>query len=180
MLTAGTTNPFSVKGRAATQLVVTTQPPATLTAGSSFGLTVWAEDPFGNLDPTFTGKVTAGPENNPDGTTSTTVAAINGVVPFSGLILTIAGSHSLAFSATSAGAVPIAGSTNPFTVTAAAATTIVVSSPPPASVPAGVSFGLTLSAEDPYGNVDTDLRRQRLHRGPAGRPTGAAWAGRRL
>ena len=154
VLTAGTTNPFTVKGLAATQLVVTTQPPATLTAGSSFGLTVWAEDPFGNLDSTFAGNVTAGPENNPDGTTSTTVTAINGVIPFSGLILTVAGSHSLSFTATSVSLVPIAGGTNPFTVTAAAATTIVVSSPPPGSLPAGVSFGLTVSAEDKYGNVD--------------------------
>ena len=40
--------------------------------------------------------------NNPDGTTSATLAAVNGVVPFSGLILTIAGAHSLSLSATAA------------------------------------------------------------------------------
>jgi hypothetical protein len=153
-LTAGTSDPFSVTGAPATQLVVTTQPPATLTAGSSFGLTVWAEDPFGNVDPTFTGNVTVGPVNNPDGTTTTTVAALDGVVPFSGLILKLAGTHSLSLSATAAGGGPIAGSTVPFTVTAAAATKLAVTAPPPASITTGESFGLTVSAEDQYGNVD--------------------------
>ena len=60
-LTAGTTDPFNITGAPATQLVVTAQPPATLTAGSGFGLTVSAEDPFGNVDPTYSGDVTVGP-----------------------------------------------------------------------------------------------------------------------
>ena len=42
----------------ATQLVVTTQPPASVTAGTGFGLTVTAEDSFGDLDPNFDGTVT--------------------------------------------------------------------------------------------------------------------------
>ena len=43
---------------AATQLVVTGQPMLVI-AGTSYSLTVAAEDPFGNVDTTFTAPVTA-------------------------------------------------------------------------------------------------------------------------
>ena len=42
------------------ELVVTQQPPATITAGSSFGLTVQAEDSSGNLISSFNGPTTVG------------------------------------------------------------------------------------------------------------------------
>ena len=48
---------------------MTTQPPASVTAGSGFGLVVTAEDGFGNVDPTFTGSVTLALANNPGGAT---------------------------------------------------------------------------------------------------------------
>ena len=51
--------PFSIAGAAATQVVVTTQPPSVVTAGAGFGLVVSAEDANGNLDPTLHGNVTA-------------------------------------------------------------------------------------------------------------------------
>ena len=44
----------------ATKLVVTTPPPASVTANASFGLTVTAEDSSGNIDTTYTGPVTLG------------------------------------------------------------------------------------------------------------------------
>ena len=46
------------------QLVVTQQPPASITAGSAFGLTVQAEDSSGNLLSFFNGTVTVGLANN--------------------------------------------------------------------------------------------------------------------
>src|SRR5262249_22868640 len=68
-----TLNPTS-----STHLVVTQQPPASVTAGSGFGLTVQAEDSSGNLVSSFSGTVTVGLASNPGGTTlggTLTVAA---------------------------------------------------------------------------------------------------------
>jgi hypothetical protein len=74
----------------ATQLVVTTQPPASVTPGDGFGLVVSAEDPLGNVDPTFRGTVTLVLANGPAGQSldgTLTVAASQGVAVFSGLSL---------------------------------------------------------------------------------------------
>jgi hypothetical protein len=85
----------------ASQLILTTAPPATVMAGTGFGLAVTAEDSFGHAVPTFTGTVTvsvgAGPSGALGGTK--TVQAVNGVATFSGLTLSTAGSYSLAVSA---------------------------------------------------------------------------------
>ena len=43
-LSSATTSAITVTAATATQLVVTTQPPASVTAGSGFGLVVTAED----------------------------------------------------------------------------------------------------------------------------------------
>ena len=48
--------------------LVTQQPPASVTAGSSFGVTVQAVDSSGNLVTPFNGSVTAAPLNSPGGT----------------------------------------------------------------------------------------------------------------
>ena len=44
---------------AATQLVITAQPPSSVTAGGSFGFTVAAEDDNGNVITTYNGPITA-------------------------------------------------------------------------------------------------------------------------
>ena len=57
-------------------------PPGHRPRRQSFGLSVSAEGPFGNLDPTFNGNVTIAPANNPSGGIlggTTTVQAVNGV-----------------------------------------------------------------------------------------------------
>ncbi len=75
---------------AATQLVVTSQPPVTVEAGEPFGLVVSAEDSAGNLVPTFDGSVTVALSNNPGGATlggTLTATAQNGVAGFSGLTI---------------------------------------------------------------------------------------------
>ena len=77
------------------QLVVTQQPPASLTAGTPFGLTVEAEDSSGNLESSFNGTVTVALASNPGGATlggTLTVTASQGVATFSGLTLTTAAS----------------------------------------------------------------------------------------
>ena len=75
----------------ATKLVITQQPPASLTAGTPFGLTVQAEDDSGDFASTFTGIVTVALANNPSGAMlggTLTVSASGGVATFSGLTLT--------------------------------------------------------------------------------------------
>ena len=51
----------------ATRLVVISPPPAAVTAGSKFGLTLAAEDPYGNVDSNFIGSVTVALAINPGG-----------------------------------------------------------------------------------------------------------------
>ena len=64
-LTDATTNAISVTPAAATQLVVTTQPPANVFLGIGFGLVVAAEDQFKNVDTNFAGSVAVALLNNP-------------------------------------------------------------------------------------------------------------------
>ena len=93
-LSSATTNAITVAAATATQLVVTTQPPASVTAGSGFGLVVTAEDAFGNVAPSFTGSVTLALATNPGGATlggTVTVTASAGVATFAGLTLNKAG-----------------------------------------------------------------------------------------
>ena len=64
--------------------------PAASWPAAAFGLVVAAEDPFGNVDPNFSGSVTVALSNNPGGATlggTLTVTAQNGVATFSGLTL---------------------------------------------------------------------------------------------
>ena len=64
-LASVTTSAINVTPGAATQLVISSQPPTSVTAGAGFGLSVLAEDAQGNVVPTFSGSVTAALANNP-------------------------------------------------------------------------------------------------------------------
>jgi titin len=139
----------------ATQLVVTTEPPSSVTAGAGFSLKVSAEDAHGNVSTSFTGSVTIALDNNPGGSTlggTLTKAAVNGVVTFSGLTLNKVGSG-YTLQATSSGLT--AAATGSISVVPAAASKLVVTTQPPASVTAGSGFGFAVTAEDKYGNVVT-------------------------
>ena len=152
-LSSATTNAFDITPAAASQLVVTTQPPASTTAGNSFGLTVSAEDPYGNLTPSFTSSVTVALKSNPGSGTlngNLTVNASAGVATFSGLSIDQA-ANGYTIQATTTGLT--SATTNAFDITPAAASQLVVTTQPPASTTAGNSFGLTITAEDPYGNL---------------------------
>ena len=144
----------SVTADAATQLVVTSQPPTTVTAGIGFGLAIAAEDQYGNVDPAFVGSVTVALASNPGGSTlggTTNLTFSNGLANFSGLTLDEVGSN-YTLEAASSGLAP---ATFFIPTVTAAATQLVVTSPPPATVTAGSAFGLVIAAEDQYGNVDT-------------------------
>ena len=78
-----TANPINVTQAPATQLVVTTQPPSSLTLGQTFTLVVAAEDALHNIVKTFTGGVTISLANDP--TLTELVYAQNGIATFTGL-----------------------------------------------------------------------------------------------
>ena len=80
---------------AATQVAITEQPPASVTAGSGFGLQATIEDPYGNVVTSATNTVSVALANNPTGATlggTLSVTASKGVATFSGLTLTTAAS----------------------------------------------------------------------------------------
>ncbi len=155
-LGGATTDLFSVTPVAATQLVVTAQPPSIITAGAGFAVTIAAEDPFGNIDATFDGSVTLALANNPaSGTLGGTlsVPAVNGLAFFSGLTIDHSG-NGYTLQASKAGLTPALTSAIDITVPGVA-TQLVVTTQPPSGVVAGSSFGLVVAAEDSFGTVDT-------------------------
>jgi len=149
------TNAIGVATLTTSQLVVTTQPPASVTAGSPFALTVTAENSSGAPITTFDGTVTVALASNPGGATlggTLTATASNGVATFSGLTLTTAASgYTLVVSSSGIGE----GVTSAMSVTPAAASQLVITTEPPASVRVSIAFGLEASIEDQYGNVVT-------------------------
>ncbi len=154
-LTAATTSAIAVNPAAATQLAVTIEPPASVTAGAGFGLAVSAEDQFGNVVPSFTSSVTVALDNNPSGTTlggTLTVTAAKGVASFSGLTLDLVDTGYTLKATTSAFA---AVQTGAFSVVPATASKLVITSQPPATTTAGSAFGLAVTLEDKFGNVAT-------------------------
>ena len=73
---------------AASQLVVTAQPPGQVIAGDQFGVVVSAEDPAGQVDPSFDGSVTIAMGNDPTGAAlggTLTVTASQGEAVFDDL-----------------------------------------------------------------------------------------------
>lgn len=134
------------------QLVVTTQPPASLAAGTPFGLTIDAEDSSGNIETSFNGTVTVAPGNNPGGATlggTLTVTASNGVATFSGLtITTAAAGYTLV--ATSSGLSET--TTSAITVTPLAASQVGITQQPPGSVTAEAA-----SASRPRSRTSTAI-----------------------
>jgi hypothetical protein len=154
-LAAATTNPFDV-AVVTTQLVVTTQPPDPVTAGSGFGLVVQAEDGSGNLATSFTGSVTVALLANPGGGTlggMVTLPAVNGVASFSALTLDQPGTG---YTLQVPGSGLTAATTAPFEVRVVP-TQLVVTTEPPGAVAAGSGFGLVVKAEDDAGDVATSF-----------------------
>ncbi len=154
-LTVGDSSTITVIPAAASSLVVITQPPPNVTAGTNFGLQVQAEDPFGNLT-TFAGNVTvsiaSGPGQLSSGTLTQSLAS--GPATYTDLTIRKAGTpYVLAATNPTLGTVDTA----PFTVNPSAATkiTILPSGEPPATVFAGQNFSVTAVVEDQYNNIVT-------------------------
>ncbi len=98
------TSSIAVSPTAATKLQIAVPQPASVQAGTGFGLVVDAVDPFGNIDPSFNGTVNVALAANPDGETlggTGSVKATAGVASFAGLTLDVAdASYSLIASTT--------------------------------------------------------------------------------
>ena len=138
--------------------MVTSPPPATVTAGVAFGLVLAAEDQYGNVAPAFTGNVTVALGGNPGASTlggTTNVTFSNGLASFAGLTLDKAGQGYTLVAASNgvASSTPINVLT--FNVTAAAAAQLVVTNQTPTTVAAGAAFGLAVAVDDQFGKPVT-------------------------
>jgi streptogramin lyase len=151
------TKAIGLATQAPPQLVVTQQPPSSIAAGSTFGLTVTAEDSSGNPITSFNGTVTVGLENNPGCATlggTLTATASNGVATFSGLSLTRAAIGYTLYASTGGYGW---GITSAITVAPLAPSQLVISQQPSATATAGQPFATqpNVYEEDAYGNLET-------------------------
>ena len=91
----GVTNAMTVTPAAATQLVITQQPPSTVTVNSPFSMQASIEDAYGNVVTTDSGKVSVAFASNPTGATlggRLSVTASQGVASFTNLTINKTGS----------------------------------------------------------------------------------------
>ena len=152
---SATTSAITVIPAAASQMVVTEQPPDTVAAGSGFGLQATIEDIYGNVETTDNASVSVAVDNNPTGTTlggTLSATAAQGVATFSGLTLTKAASGYALLLSTSG---LVGATTGAITVIPAAPATMVQTAAPPGDLTAGTVFGLTVEFDDAYGNQTT-------------------------
>ncbi len=159
-LTTGTSTSIYIVGAAAS-LYVVTEPPLSVEAGASFDVQIGADDASGNPTPYFTGTVSLGVLNIPNdpslGGTLTENVNSAGIADFPGVMLFQVAGSPYKLQATSTGLTST--TTRGITVTPAPATQFVIlpSGEPPSSVVAGQVFPMTVDAEDPYGNLDTNF-----------------------
>src|SRR5208337_4695106 len=143
---AGTETGIAVTPAAATPLAVAGAPGGT--AGTGETLTVTAEDPYGNTDPSYTGTVQF-TSSDAQAVLPANATLTDGVGSFT-VTLKTAGTQSV--TATDTVTTSIAGTETGITVTPAAATHLAVAGAPGGT--AGTGETLTVTAEDPYGNTD--------------------------
>jgi hypothetical protein len=140
----------------ATQFAVT-PPVTTTTAGSTFSITVTAQDASGNAADSYRGTVHFTSTDTRTGVVLpgdyTFTAADNGVHTFTGVRLVTAGPQSV--TATDSVSTTITGGAA-VTVNPAAATHLVVGAP--SSVRVNVAFTITVTAVDNFGNTATGYR----------------------
>jgi hypothetical protein len=127
--------------------------PSSVTAGNSFTITVSAMDPYGNVDTNYTGTVTFTSSDAYPGVLPadyTFTAADNGTHTFAGVTLFSAGAQTLTTQDTANGSL-----TGSATVAVAAAPADHFLITAASTAISGTPFDVTVTALDPYGNVDT-------------------------
>ena len=176
---AATSNNIVVSPAVASQLVVTQQPSATVTAGVAFATqpVVKEEDALGNVITTdSTSTVTVARGNH--GTASLqgspqTVTLASGVATFSGLSYDIAETLNLSFSTNAIGVA--AATSNNTVVSPATASQFIVSQQPSPTATAGVAFATqpVVTEADAFGNViaTDNITTVTATRGPLGNAT---------
>ncbi len=156
--------PIVIVGAAA-NLFIIQQPPSPVQAGAPFSFEVGADDTFGNpttifpANATMTVAIGSNPGgSNPSGVAET-VPVFDGMADFSGLTLNKVGTG-YTLKVSSGSLTPV--TTNPINVTNAPADhlTITTTGEPPATLLAGQTFGMVVTALDPFGNVDTGFSGQ--------------------
>jgi hypothetical protein len=173
-LTSTTTGALNVTPTA-TQLVVTSQPPVSVGAGTSFGLTIAVADATGNLVTSYGGNVTIALASDPGGGQlggTLTVTAVNGVATFTGLTINLA-SAGYMLRATSGGL--RAATTAPISVAAGAVPHLAMftgSGP----VATGSAFEITVDVENSLGVTEPSFIGS-VTLTLAGNPTGATLGG---
>ncbi len=152
-ITSATTQPFNV-ATAATQLVVTTEPPVSVAVGTEFTTIVSAEDGNGNLDASYELPITLTLLNNTEGATlggTVTQGADNGVATFTDLTVNQPGDG---YALQAASGTLATAQSSEFDVTVPPATHLVIATAPPSTLVAGTPFGLIVDAENDQGNID--------------------------
>jgi hypothetical protein len=158
-LTAATSNNIVVSPAAASQLVITTQPSPTATAGVAFSTqpVVYVEDQYGNLetgDSSTQVSVASLPPGSGPLQGTTTVTASGGIVAFTDLADNTAETISLQFTS-----VPplISATSSNIVVSPAAASQLVIATQPSPTATAGMAFSTqpVVEIEDQYGNLIT-------------------------
>jgi adhesin/invasin len=151
------TNAFNIVAGAASQLVFSTQPPASTPASSTFGTAVSIEDLYGNVVTGDTHTVTVSLSANPCAGTlagTTSKAAVAGVASFTNLQITTAcAGYTLKAADVADG--PMTATSNGFAITPASPSKLVFTTQPPASTPATSTFTVAVTIEDTYGNTET-------------------------
>ena len=155
-------------GITATQLTYSTQPaPLSLTSSTQLDFTtdpiVTAQDANGNTDTDFTSTVTLA--ENGAGSSSfsnNSVAAVNGVATFSGLLLTYnATADQQTFGLTAAASGVTSATSNNLTADIAATQLVFITQPSPLALTSGTSLDFAtdpiVAAQDANGNTDTDF-----------------------
>ena len=136
----------------ATQLAFTTQPPTSTTAGSSFAVTVAVEESDTSVDTGYSGTVTlALASGSPPGTLLGTVtgSVSSGYATFTGLQIDQAGSG---FELLASDSGLTSATSSAISIAPSAASQLAITGQP-ATIPAGAGFGLTVAAEDTFGNL---------------------------
>ncbi len=136
---------------AAGAIRIVTRPPGGVIAGKPFTVTASAEDPYNNVDPTYSSDVSIAQASGPGMLTGTlTMPATNGVAVFNDLVDTKTGNITL--SATSGS---LAGSTStPIPITPSTPYQFAVTTSFASSDVAGTTGTVTVTAEDQYGNPE--------------------------
>jgi len=151
-LSGATSSAMTVTPAAATQVVITQQPPASVVANAGFGLQASVEDVYGNVVTSASNTVKVALENNPSGAKlggTLSVKASNGVATFSGLTLNKVGTgYTLQVSSSGLSS----ATTSPITVTKTAAI-VLAAATTPANAPDPLLAPLALDSPDLFDGV---------------------------